>query len=269
MHGGDMTILVTGATGKVGRQVVAQLPGVRALVRNPSELRGAALGDLTDVDSLRPALAGVDRVLLVWPFFHTEGLRPVLDLMAGRRIVYLSAAGDPPWALAAEAMIEQVTDDWTFLRPTGFAGNTLEFAPEIRSGDVVRAPFGKLARPLIHEYDVAAVGVRALTEDGHSGRKYQLSGPELVTQLEVVETIGEVLGRPLRFEEITPEQAEATMRAAGWPEQLVGSALTAWAGMIDSPEPITSTVEEVTGRRARTFREWAVDHASDFRTPPA
>src|ERR1041384_2995446 len=100
MHRGVMTILVSGATGKVGRQVVTQLAGqdVRAMVRKPSGLPGEVLGDLTDVDSVRAAVAGVDGVFLVWPFFHTEGLRPVLDLMAGRRIVFLSAAGGTPWA---------------------------------------------------------------------------------------------------------------------------------------------------------------------------
>jgi uncharacterized protein YbjT (DUF2867 family) len=266
-----MTILVTGATGKVGRQAVNQLHAeghdVRTLVRRPSGLPGERVGDLTDVDSVRAALAGVDKVFLVWPFFHTEGLTPVLEAIGDRHIVYLSSTGETPWALAAEALIEQTTPLWTFLRPTGFAGNALEFATEIKSGDVVHAPYGKMARPLIHEYDMAAVGVRALTEDGHIGKKYELSGPELVTQIEQVQIIGDVIGRPLRFEELSPEQAEADMRAAGWPEQLIGGALGAWAGMLETPEPITSTVEEVTGRPAKTFREWAEDHAADFRTP--
>jgi uncharacterized protein YbjT (DUF2867 family) len=260
-----MTILVTGATGKVGGQVVTQLDGVRTLVRRNTGRPGEFVGDLTDVDSVRRAADGVDKVFLVWPFFHTEGLQPVLEALAGRMIVYLSSSGDTEWALAAEALIEQATDDWTFLRPTGFAGNALGFAAEIKAGDAVRAPFAKMARPLIHEYDMAAVGVRALTEDGHVGRRYELSGPELVSQAEVVQIIGDVLGRSLRFEEISPEQAEADMRKAGWPETFIGGALAGWAAMVDDPEPITSTVKEVTGRPAKTFREWAQDHADDFR----
>jgi uncharacterized protein YbjT (DUF2867 family) len=263
-----MTILVTGATGKVGRQAVTQLHAlgrpVRALVRRPTGLPGEVLGDLTDVDSVRAALDGVDKVFLVWPFFDADALPPVLEAIGNRQIVYLSSSGDTPWALAAEALIERATSHWTFLRPTGFAGNALEFATEIKTGDVVRAPFGKMARPLIHEYDMAAVGVRALTEDGHIGKKYELSGPELVTQIEQVQIIGEVIGRPLRFEELSPEQARADMAAAGWPEQLTESALGAWAGMLETPETITSTVEEVTGKPAKTFREWAEDHAADF-----
>ncbi|MET0234218.1 MAG: NAD(P)H-binding protein [Kibdelosporangium sp.] len=263
-----MTILVTGATGKVGRQAVAQLQAqghdVRALVRRPSGAAAETLGDLTDVDSVRRALAGVRKVFLVWPFFDTDSLPPVLEAMADKQIVYLSAAGETPWALAAEALIEQATSAWTFLRPTGFAGNALEFAPEIKAGDVVRAPFAKLARPLIHEYDMAAVGVRALTEPGHTGKKYELSGPELVTQEQQVQIIGEVLGRPLRFEEITPEQAKAGMQAAGWPVQLTENALDAWAGMLENPEPVTSRVRLVTGEPAITFRGWALDHAAYF-----
>ncbi|MBP2322916.1 uncharacterized protein YbjT (DUF2867 family) [Kibdelosporangium banguiense] len=264
-----MTILVTGATGKVGRQAVSQLHAqghdVRALVRRPSGLPGEIPGDLTDAGSVKQALDGVDKVFLVWPFFDADNLAPVLEAISDRHIVYLSSSGEPPWALAAEALIEQATPRWTFLRPTGFAGNALEFAPEIKAGDVVRAPFGKMARPLIHEYDMAAVGVLALTEDGHAGKKYELSGPELVTQIEQVQIIGDVIGRPLRFEELSPEQAKADMTAAGWPQQLIDSALGAWAGMLETPEAITSTVEELTGRPAKTFREWAEDHAADFR----
>jgi uncharacterized protein YbjT (DUF2867 family) len=267
-----MTILVTGATGKVGRQAVTQLHAlgqpVRALVRRPTGLPGEVLGNLTDVDSVKAALDGVDKVFLVWPFFDADGLAPVLEAIGDRHIVYLSSAGETPWATAAEALIEQHNPQWTFIRPGGFAGNALEFAAEIKAGDVVRAPFGKMARPLIHEHDMAAVGVRALTEAGHIGRKYELTGPSLVTQLEQVQIISEVIGRPLRFEELSPEQAKADMEAAGWPQPLTDSAIEAWAAMLETPETITSTVEEVTGKPAKTFREWAEDHAADFRTTP-
>jgi uncharacterized protein YbjT (DUF2867 family) len=268
-------ILVTGATGKVGRQAVSQLVAkgvpVRAFVRDPGHARlpdgvDVARGDLTDVDSVRAALAGVDAVFLVWPFFTVDSLPPVLDAIAEQtqRVVYLSSEGGAQWANEAERLIDAADLQWTFLRPTGFAGNALAFAAEIKAGDVVHAPYGKMARPLIHEYDMAAVGVRALTEDGHVGKGYSLSGPELVTQIELVETIGDVIGRPLRFEELSPEQAQAQMRTAGWPEELLAGAFGAWAEMTAHPETITSTVEEVTGAPARTFRQWAEDNAAAF-----
>jgi uncharacterized protein YbjT (DUF2867 family) len=268
-----MTILVTGATGKVGGQVAAQLAArgveTRALVRDPAKARlpdgvQVAAGDLTDVDSVRAALAGVDKVFLVWPFFTVDDLAPVLEVLP-QRVVYLSSEGGAKWADDAERLIEAAGLQWTFLRPTGFAGNTLSFAPEIKADGVVRAPFGKMARPLIHEYDMAAVGVRALTEDGHVGKRYSLSGPELVSQFELVDIIGDVIGRPLRFEELTAERAQQQMRARGWPEELVTGSVNAWSGMLANPEAITSTVEQVTGTPAKTFREWAVDNAAAFR----
>ncbi|CAM3459022.1 NAD(P)H-binding protein [Kibdelosporangium persicum] len=257
-----MTILVTGATGKVGGQVMAQLPvPARAFSRSTG-------GDVTDVDSVRAALDGVTSVFLVWPFFHVEGLEPVVDVIASssvRRVVYLSSAGDPEWALAAEALIEKSGVEWTFLRPTGFAGNTLLWADEIKASGVVRAPYGQLARPLIHEYDMAAVGVRALLSDDHVGAKYLLSGPELVSQVEQVRIIGDVIGRDLRFDEQPAEEARAKMIAAGWPEAVANGALAAWAGMVADPEPVTSTVAEVTGSPARSFRAWVADHVADFK----
>jgi uncharacterized protein YbjT (DUF2867 family) len=265
-----MTILVTGATGKVGGQVVRQLVSrgvkVRALVRDPATARlpsgvDVVQGDLTNVDS--SLFSGVDKVFLVWPFFNVDALPPVLDLLPPR-VVYLSSEGNTPWADAAEELIRARGLQWTFLRPTGFAGNTLEFAGQIRSHGVVQAAFGKLARPYIHEFDMAAVGVRALTEDGHVGKSYSLSGPEYVTQEEAVRIIGEVTGRPVRFDELTPAQGQEQLRAAGWPEELVTSASGAWAQMLAAPEPITSTVEDVTGVPARTYRQWVTDHVEAF-----
>jgi uncharacterized protein YbjT (DUF2867 family) len=270
-----MTILVTGATGKVGGQVVRQLiergAAVRALVREPATARlpdgvSVVRGDLTDVDSVRDALVGVDRVFLVWPFFTADELPPALDAIAAvtKRLVYLSSEGGAPWAEAAEKLIRERGFDWTFLRPSGFAGNTLEFAAQIESG-VVRAPYAKLARPYIHEYDMAAVGVRALLEDGHVAKSYSLSGPALVTQEEAALTIGEVIGRPVRFVELTPAEGEEQLRSAGWPEELVTSASGAWAAMVAQPEAVTSTVEDVTGVPARTYRQWVVDNVAAFR----
>lgn len=280
-------ILVTGATGNVGRQVVSQLlgtgSGVRAVTRNPdsAHLPGGAdvmRGDLSDPDSLDACLDGVEAVLLVWPFLTAEAAPAVLRVIAehARRIVYLSSLGvrdgvepqaDPINQFHAdmEHLIEQSGLEWTFLRPSGFAANTLFWAREIRADGVVRAPFGAAARSLIHERDIAAVAARALTGDGHGGARYVLTGPQALTQVAQVRTIGEAIGRPLRWEEIPPEAARQQLLAEGWPPAVADGMLDAHAELVTEPELVTATVEAVTGAPARTFRQWATDHAGDFR----
>jgi uncharacterized protein YbjT (DUF2867 family) len=193
-----------------------------------------------------------------------------------RRIVYLSSMSvrddleeqaDPISAFHAdvERLIEKSGLEWTFLRCSGFATNTLGWAEQIRADGVVRWPYGAAARSLIHERDIAAVAVRALTGDGHGKAKYVLTGPEALTQVEQVRTIGEAIGRPLRFEEISPEAARQQMLTRGWPPSFADGALDYWTKLVTEPEPVTSTVEEVTGAPAREFHEWAIDHAGDFR----
>lgn len=280
-------ILVTGATGNVGRHVVSELlaagASVRALTRDPTSARlpdgvDIVRGDLTAPDTLEPALDGVDVVFLVWPLGTAYEAPPVLDAIArhARRIVYLSAMGvrhdrerqtDPITQFHAdiERLIEASSLQWTFLRAGGFATNTLQWAPQIRADGVVRWPFANATRSLVHERDLAAVAARALTEEGHAGQRYILTGPEALTQAEQVRVIGEGIGRPLRFEDVPREEAAEWMRAAGWSPSLVAPVLEAWAGMAANPEPVTPTVQEITGAPARSLREWAIDHAADFR----
>jgi uncharacterized protein YbjT (DUF2867 family) len=278
------TILVTGATGNVGRHVVSQLVAdgahVRALTRNPD---GAGLpagvdvarGDLFQPATVAASLAGVDSVFLLWPATTLDGAAEIVDLIAGRarRIVYLSAmaAGDEPdgqpegfWA-GVERLIRRTSLEWTFLRPGGFAANTLMWADQIQSAGVVRWPYGAATRSLIHERDIAAVAVRALTGDGHAGKSYVLTGPQALTQAEQVHAIGEAIGRPVRWEELSPGIARKELLAAWGDAAFVDIALGSWADMVTAPEPVTSTVEEVTGVPARTFGEWAADHADAFR----
>ncbi|MER5320579.1 NAD(P)H-binding protein [Streptosporangium roseum] len=280
-------ILVTGATGNVGRQVVSQLrdagAAVRALVRDPSsaglpEEVDVVRGDLSAPDTLEAALDGVESVFLVWPFLSADGAPAVLEAIGrhARRVVYLSSAGvredverqgDPinQFHADVERLIERSGLEWTFLRAGGFAANTLAWAPEIRDGGVVRAPFGAATRSLIHERDIAAVAVRVLTGDGHAGAKHHLTGPELLSTVEQVRAVGEAAGRPARFEEIPVEEARRQMLDTGWPASVVDGIFDAHAGMATEPERVTSTVEEITGVPARTFRQWAADHADDFR----
>jgi uncharacterized protein YbjT (DUF2867 family) len=278
------TILVTGATGTVGRQVVSQLldtgNAVRALVRDtdsaglPSSVE-LVRGDLLDPTDLTTALQGVAAAFLIWPSTTPEA---AADIAPGvvetitdrvRRIVYLSAEAaatkpDAFWG-KLERLVERSAAQWTFLRPTGFAKNTLMWAEQIRTSGVVRWPYGAAARSLIHEADIAAVAVRALTANGHAGETYVLSGPETLTQIEQVHAIGETIGRPLQFEEISREQARPGLVAAFGDEAFADSALDTWATFVTEPERVTSTVQDITGTTARTLRDWASDHADDFR----
>jgi uncharacterized protein YbjT (DUF2867 family) len=117
---------------------------------------------------------------------------------------------------------------------------------------------------LIHERDIAAVAVRALTDPAHHGARYALTGPQVLTQEQQVHDIGEAIGHALRFEEIPREAARRQM--LNWlPSTAVDGALDAWAAMVTHPEPVTTTVEEITGTPAHTFLQWAHDHADDFR----
>ncbi|MGX8904375.1 NAD(P)H-binding protein [Streptomyces netropsis] len=278
-------ILVTGATGNVGRQVVVQLlargTAVRALVRDPEsaglpEGVKAVGGNLSESDTLEGALTGTDTVFLIWPFLTAEGAPAVLEAIArhARRIVYLSSSGvnedaerqtDPINQLHAdmERLIEKSGLEWTVLRSNTIASNARGWAEQIRTTHVVRGP-DIAATAVIHERDIAAVAVHALTDDGHAGAIHVLTGPQVLSRAEQVHTIGEAIGRPTRFEKVPVQVARQQMLADGRPPALV-EALLASAETRSESNLITSTVEEITGAPARTFRSWAEDHADDFR----
>jgi uncharacterized protein YbjT (DUF2867 family) len=223
-------ILITGATGNIGGQVLSQLPSsglqVRALVRNPDAARlpphvEIVCGDLTRPETLDECLDGIDTVFLVW-VAAAEAAAPALEQIAKRvrRIVFLSAPlktahplfQQPNSSRARAELIEQLIEssglEWTFLRPGMFALNALGWwAPQIRAGDVVRWPYLEVPTAPIDERDIAAVAVRTLCENARD----------------------------------------------------------AWAAAIGQPAFVTSTVEELTGSPARTFHDWATDHAAQFR----
>lgn len=273
-----------GATGTVGRQVVSQLlptgVRVRALTRSPDAAGlpsgiEVARGDLTAPESLEEGLDGVDAVFLVWT--APPGTVPAaVERIArhARRLVLLTSPHRTPHPLfqqpnplaAMFAEIERVIAAsglrWTFLRPGMFAANALGWwAPQIRAGDVVRWPYAEAPTAPIHERDIAAVAVRALLEEGHDGAEYVLTGPESLSQREQVATIGEVIGRPLRFEELSPDEAR---RELPFPAPAQDMLLNAWRAALGQPALVTSTVAEVTGSPARTFCDWVIDHAEEF-----
>ncbi|SEH03059.1 Uncharacterized conserved protein YbjT, contains NAD(P)-binding and DUF2867 domains [Nonomuraea solani] len=282
-------ILVTGATGNIGRQVTAQLLDagvpVRAVTRDPDSARlpeGAQVvrGDLLATNTMAAALRGVEAVFLMWPFPTADPAPALLDVLKRhtRRIVFLSSGAirddldeqaDPIGRLHAEVEreIERSGMEWTFLRPHGFARNTLSWAPQIRAGDTVRGAYGTAAMTLLHEHDVASAAARTLIDNEHAGRRYVLTGPQILTQEEQVHILGDAIGRPLRWEEISPGLARQQMLT--WlPASVADVVLDGYAHMVTRPGPLTSTVEEITGVPARTFQEWATDHAHEFSRAP-
>jgi len=279
-----MTILVTGATGNVGGSVVRQLldKGIvpRALTRDPGNATvpaGVELvrGDLTEPDSLPAALDGVDHVFL----FAVGGTGPAFAeaaVKAGvRHVVFLSSlavvggtAQTNPIARLHAAIEDAVRTSglqWTFLRPGAFATNALDWAPQIRATGVVRTPYGEAVQTPIHEADIAAVGVTAFTEAGHAGKAYSLTGPEALTLREQVALIGTAIGRPVALEELGEDEFKAAV-ADHMPPGYADQLLTYWRGSVGTTPPALPTVQEVTGRPARTFAQWTRDHAADFAT---
>ena len=274
-------VLLTGATGNIGGAVLAQMLAahcsVRALVRNPAEAVlpagvDVACGDLTDADSLGAALDDVEAVFLVWmaPIAAAPAAVRAVARHA-RRVVLLTAPHKTPHPffqqpnplrdmfVELERLIEASGVEWTFLRPGMFASNAAAWwGAQIRSGDVVRWPYAEAPTAPVDERDVAAVAVRALLDGAHAGAEYVLTGPESLTQREQVATIGDVIGRALRYEELSPEQAR---RDFGLPPML----LDAWAAAVGQPAYVADTVRAVTGRAPRTFRQWAAGNAAAFR----
>ena len=280
-------ILVIGGTGTVGRNVVSQLLAagaqVRALVRNPSAAQlppqvEVVRGDLTLPDTLDACLNDIEVVFLVW-IAPPAAVTPALERITKhtRRIVLLSAPLKTARPLFQQpnllrTMFEQIERliqasgvQWTILRPGMFAANSMSWwAPQIRAGDVVRWPYLATPTAPIDERDIAAVAVRALCEDRHVGAEYVLTGPHSLSQLEQVSTIGSVIGRSLRIEEISPDEARRELLRIG-PLPAVNMLLAAWAAAIGQPAHGTSTVEEVTATPANTFVRWAADNAAAFR----
>ncbi|MFC9689505.1 SDR family oxidoreductase [Kribbella sp. NPDC056951] len=263
------TVLVIGATGRTGRHIVTGLRAagvtVRALVRTPDLADLPAdvelvAGDLQDPAAVRRAAVGADAAFLLWPWFSSEGAAAVVAELP-RRVVYLSTLGGGGfWGEIEELLKDR---DWTFVRPSGFAVNTLAWAEQIRAG-AVQLPYPKAARSLIHERDIAAVAVLALLGEHHIGEIYELTGPEAITQEDQVATIAGVIGRPIRVEALTDSAARDAMLAQGADPLLADSAVTYWASLVSSPEPVTTTVATLTGRPALTFAAWAREHAADF-----
>lgn len=278
-----MTILVTGATGAVGRHLVATLiargASVRALTRKPDDANlpegvEVVAGDLADASTFGAHLfEGVDRVFV----FPARGVETFLDAAIAADIHRFTVLSSLAAAIefprdrgsasqvhhsAVEAAVTERTDAWTILRPGTFANNLLTWAWQIRSGAPIRAPYLASAQAPVHEYDIAEAAAQTLLTDDHIGATIPITGPQALTRAEQVAAIGAAIGREIPLVEITPEQFRAET-AQFIPEPIMKMLLDYWSDTLTVPDQVRP-VTSVTGRPGRTLTEWATDHRADF-----
>ncbi|MFD9733289.1 SDR family oxidoreductase [Umezawaea sp. NPDC059074] len=278
-------IVVTGATGNVGRPLTQALAErgqqVTAVSRHaavvPEGVRHV-VADLAEPAGLESALAGAKALfLLLSGDLHATGASPA-DIIgqaaaAGvRRVVLLSSLGvaTRPFGttrIALRALEDVLRDsglDWVILRPGGFASNALWWAESVRSQQIVAAPFGDTGVPIIDPADIAEVAAACLLDDQHAGGVYELTGPEVITPREQTEAIAAALGAPVRFHELTREEAKAGMTQS-MPGELADDTLD----ILSSPSPaelrVSPDVQRVLGRAPRPFAEWAARNVAAFR----
>ena len=275
-------ILVTGARGNVGRELVSQLTAggypVKALVRRPEDGQAlpagaeAVVGDLNQPATFADALPGVSAIYLLAGYDNLSELLASARAAGVQRAVLQSSSsvpgGDTDNAVAryhilSEQAIRESGLDWTFLQPNTFMTNTLEWADAIRAGDTVRAAFPDVAVSTIDPADIAAGAVQALAGERHAGRSYRLSGPEALRPADRVAVLGRVLGRDLRFEGLSDDEARAEMSAA-MPQPYVEAFFSFFVdGTIDETT-VHPTVDDILGRPPRSFEQWAREHAGAF-----
>ncbi|MEV8632545.1 NAD(P)H-binding protein [Streptosporangium sp. NPDC051023] len=281
-------ILVTGATGTIGRPLVDLLTSanvkVRAVTRTPEPTSPPATAEVVIGDPAQPgALARhLDGVTAL--FLHPRAVGDAAAELVAlakkhgvRRVVALSAVNiDEPLDRqpsrfrgdrnkeAEEAAVASGLE-WTSLRASSFAVNALiSWGGQIMAGDVVRGPYAGFAETPIHEHDIAAVAAHALLTDDLVNQRAYLTGPQALTHAGMVEIIGEVIGRPLTYTEIPPEAAAQGLTARGLPEPFVAALMARYARDLARPTRPTDDVEKILGRPAHTFAAWAEEHASGF-----
>nr|WP_286259938.1 NAD(P)H-binding protein [Streptomyces graminofaciens] len=280
-------ILVTGATGTIGSEVVRQLAArgekVRALTRDPDRAGvpagvEAVRGDYHEPPTVEAALAGVSALFAVAVLGpgDADADRRLVELAraAGvRRVVKLSAiAVDDPavgpaglWHRGGEQAVRDSGLEWTILRPSSFDSNTLSWAEPIRAGEPVPDMTGSGVQGVVDPRDVSAVAVEALLSDGHAGRIYTLTGPELLTAADQAAALAAALGRPVGTVDLTPEEARDLMARSGLSDTYVEGVLGGTAYVrAGGNAVVTDDVHRVLGRAARTYAEWARDHTEAF-----
>ncbi|MBB5855655.1 SDR family oxidoreductase [Amycolatopsis umgeniensis] len=278
-------IVVTGATGNIGKPLTQALAEagqqVTAVSRHTAAVPDGVrhvVADLADPAGLEPVLTGAKALfLLLSGDLHAARASPA-DLIgraaAGgvRRVVLLSSLGVATRPFGSTRIaLREVEDklresgmDWAILRPGGFASNALWWAESVRERQVVAAPFGDVGVPIIDPADIADVAAACLLEDRHTGGVHELTGPEVITPRQQTEAIATALGSPVRFHELTRDEAKAGM-ALSMPAELADDTLD----ILGSPSPaelrVSPDVQRVLGRAPRTFADWTARSIAAFR----
>jgi uncharacterized protein YbjT (DUF2867 family) len=277
-------VLVTGATGRVGRRLVSELLDAGACVRVLTRSPGTAgfpdqvhvvAGEFAD---LPDGLFDDVTAAFVFPAGGAAGFVAAAAAAGVPRLVLLSSLAaalehERDHGSASQvhhSAIEDAVRDsgaaWTILRPGTFANNLLSWAQPIRSSGGVSGPYPTSAQAPIHEADVAAAAAAVLTHDGHDGQIHPMTGPQALTRVAQLDAIGAAIGRKLTFTETTPTDFRAQMSQYGVPGDIVTMLLDHWRDTLTEPDAIRSP-QQLTGRPARTLTEWARDHAADFGAP--
>jgi len=259
------------------RALTAADQKVRALVRSsrPAALPTgveAVAGDLNRPESLAEALAGVRGAFLLPGYEDMEGVLAEVRGAGVERVVLLSgsSAGSGDTGNAVSAYMIRSEDavrasglTFTILRPFGFMSNALRWRDQLRAGDVVREPFAEVAVAVVDPADLGAVAATALLADGHEGRTHVLSGPQALRPADRLGILGAALGRDLRLEALSRDEARAQL-SAEMPEQYVDAFFDFYVeGSLDESQ-VQPTVRAVLGREPRTFEQWAAAHADAF-----
>lgn len=277
-------ILVTGATGTVGSELVQQLleknQSVRVFTRDANKVArlgnriDCAVGDLSEPETLAAAMQGVERIFLVTG--STQQDINVLEAAkrAGvKHIVKLSTieAGHEP--MIGHGKHHREREDlicasglaWTFLRPTMFMSTALDWADSIKHHARVSYPGGEGKVSPIDPWDIAAVAAVTLTSDGHEGQAYPLTGSELLSMGDMVEIIAQRLGKPIQYIGMSDTAGGEMMQKAGLPEYVVAGLVEAYAAIRSGRFAyITDAVEQVTGNKPRLFEMWCREHLTAF-----
>lgn len=261
-------ILVTGATGTIGRHLLPLLAARGAEFRAMSRTSGFR-ADFEDTGSLKKALDGVDTVFLLSAPGDTVAKHDLALLEVAtnvRKVVKISAihTGEPgfeltsAWHLPGEQALQSSDLMWTVLRPTAFASNSLAWLPQIEAGEPIPSFYGDGANGVVDPRDIAAVAVEALLTDDHDKQTYTLTGPELLSTAQQVGIIGEILGTPTKTVDVPADEARAMLLAQGMPDGAVEFMLKGFEIVRNGGNAVvTDHVQRVLGRPPATFTQWA------------